>query len=320
MAKAIIEPNTQILEDGTESLIEQGPDEDGVEYADLDNPNTNPIEEQAPQKPVVEQKPAVQQPAPAADDDIPAELKGKTPAQLAKMYRDAQSVIGRQGGELGELRRHADMLIKERLAIATAKQPAPAQAPAQAPKKVEDADFFAKPTEAVAELIANHPELKNLKELAAKYQQEQVVQRALSNEATFKTEFPDAAQTLGDPEFRQWVEKSQVRQRMLLAAHQRYDLEAAREVFGNWRDIKAAKTAAAASVSDAARTLAAQKKQTAVKNATVPSGNNAAPKENASSKKIYRRADVLRLMETDPDRYEQMAHEIQEAYDQGRVR
>jgi hypothetical protein len=38
------------------------------------------------------------------------------------------------------------------------------------------------------------------------------------------------------------------------------------------------------------------------------------------SKRIYKRADVLRLMEEQPERYEAMADEIGLAYKQGRVR
>jgi hypothetical protein len=314
--KEIIQPATEILEDGTESLIQQPADEEGVEYADLSKPDAPEVID-APAKP--EPKP-VAQPAPVVEDDIPAELKGKTPAQLAKMYRDAQSVIGRQGGELGELRKHADLLIKDRLAAAGRRPADPAAPAAPAKKKVEDADFFVKPTDAVSELIANHPELKNLKELASRYQQERIVEKALTNQSTFNTEFPDAGETLADPAFRSWIEKSNVRQRMLLAANEKYDLEAAREVFGTWKELKGAQTKAATDVSDAARKLAAQRKTTALKATAVPSGNNAAPAEKATGKKIFRRADVLLLMETDPDRYERLAPEIQLAYEEGRVK
>lgn len=316
MTANIIAPATEILEDGTEALIQQGADDANEEYVDLTQKQAQPDTAPAP-KP--EPKPVAQ---PVADD-VPPEFKGKSATDLVKMYREAQSVIGRQGGELGELRRHADLLIKERLAIAVAKKVTEPPAPVIVPKQIEDADFFAKPKDAVAELIANHPELKALKEKAAQYEKEVIVQKALSNEATFQKEFPDAGAVLADPEFRQWIEKSNVRQRMLLSAHERYDLDAAREVFGTWKEIKGAKAAAAGNVSDAARTMAAAnaaKKAAAVKAAAVPSGNNAAPKESGTKKPIFRRADVLRLMEEDPDRYESMAAEIQLAYEERRVR
>jgi hypothetical protein len=50
----------------------------------------------------------------------------------------------------------------------------------------------------------------------------------------------------------------------------------------------------------------------------VPSG--AAPTGNTGAKKTYRRADILALMENDPERYEALSHEIQKAYEEGRVR
>jgi hypothetical protein len=39
-----------------------------------------------------------------------------------------------------------------------------------------------------------------------------------------------------------------------------------------------------------------------------------------SSKKIYRRADLIQLKLRDPDRYEQLQPEIMAAYAEGRVR
>jgi hypothetical protein len=48
---------------------------------------------------------------------------------------------------------------------------------------------------------------------------------------------------------------------------------------------------------------------------TVSSGSDEAP-----SKKIYRRADIIKLMQTDPDKYDMMQNEIMAAYREGRVR
>jgi hypothetical protein len=39
-----------------------------------------------------------------------------------------------------------------------------------------------------------------------------------------------------------------------------------------------------------------------------------------ASKKTYRRADIIELMRTNPDRYQQLADEIMVAYAEGRVR
>ena len=39
-----------------------------------------------------------------------------------------------------------------------------------------------------------------------------------------------------------------------------------------------------------------------------------------SSKRVYRRADLIRLKMTDPGRYETLSDEIMQAYSEGRVR
>ena len=39
-----------------------------------------------------------------------------------------------------------------------------------------------------------------------------------------------------------------------------------------------------------------------------------------SSKRVYRRADLIRLKMTDPQRYETLSDEIMQAYSEGRVR
>jgi hypothetical protein len=39
-----------------------------------------------------------------------------------------------------------------------------------------------------------------------------------------------------------------------------------------------------------------------------------------TSRKVYRRADLIKLRMTDPDRYMQMSDEIMQAYSEGRVK
>jgi septum formation inhibitor MinC len=264
------------------------------------------------------------------DDDMPEALRGKTPAQLAKMYREAQTLIGRQGKELGDYRRQFDQYVQQDLAERRQRRvAADAAAPAPAVKKPEEieAEFFAKPVEAVDARVSEHPEIKRLRE-----QQQALIQREQqrvqqSNHDAFNRLHPDAREILQDPEFQQWVGASQVRIALLRRADAKYDVAAGNEVFGTWKELKAARAAQAAqTASEAGRALAAAKAKTAearkqaVKDATVPTGGNASPAEGGSGKKIYRRADIRRLMENDPARYEQLSDEIQLAYAEGRVR
>mgnify|MGYP003117109910 FL=1 len=48
---------------------------------------------------------------------------------------------------------------------------------------------------------------------------------------------------------------------------------------------------------------------------TVPSGSGEAP-----SKKIFRRSDIQKLINSDPAKYESLYPEIVKAYEEGRVR
>ena len=243
------------------------------------------------------------------DDDLPEPLRGKSVKELAKMYAEAQKLIGRQGQELGEVRRLADSAIRASLA---AKQ-APAE-PKPAPKQLDEADIFARPREAIDQLIAEHPEVKAAKQSAAELQQERVRIGRLSAKAAFEEAHPDAGEILADPAFAEWVGKSKVRAALLKRAHVAYDFESGNELFSTWKELNAAKKAAAAPAREAKETARKEK----LKAAAVPSGNSAPA--SSGQKKIFRRADILKLMENDPERYEALSAEIQKAYEEGRVR
>ena len=49
-------------------------------------------------------------------------------------------------------------------------------------------------------------------------------------------------------------------------------------------------------------------------------GVSRASGESTAGKKIYRRADLIRLKQTDPQRYQSLADEIYQAYAEGRVK
>jgi hypothetical protein len=341
-----IQANTRVLEDGDEALIKGSverveSEEEQVEYVDLTKLEEKPAAKKADEKPAaaapVEKKPA----APSADDELPADLKGKTPAQIAKMLKDAQSLIGRQGNELGDLRSRVDVAIQASLAALNERKqatPAPAK-PAEEP--LDESKFFAQPIEAVNKLLENHPLIKEIRDKLGKQAADTAQSRAADATARFNAAHPDAPEILQDAEFRKWVSASKTRQRLLHEAHTQFNFESGDEVFSTWKALKdikrsapvadAGTTAAAAApaddVSAAARTLAAARaaktaaatQAAAAQAAAVPSGGASAGK-NTGGKKVFRRADVLHLMENDPDRYEALADEITLAYKEGRVR
>lgn len=300
---------------GTETQVveELHTSDETVEYTDVTGKDDLPegvtdLKEEAPAKPAAKAKAAAKAPA---GDELPEEFKDKTPAQLAKMYKDAQTVIGRQGSELGDLRRVADEHIKSSLKALT-----PKPAAAEPAKKPDDVDFFTNPTDAITRLIEAHPELQRLKGQAQESAAREIQRGREEAAVKFNTKHPDAGTILADENFRAWVTKSPLRQAMLVRAHKHYDFQAGDEVFDTWKELQAARTPAAPAEKKPAPQRAAGKEA-----ARVPSGGNAAPAENAKGgEKIYRRADIVRLMEREPDRYASMADEITKAYSEGRVR
>lgn len=328
MAAVIPTPTSEVV-DELHPAPKPGEDE---EIVDLSAPAPKPeaVAPAAPAAaPAAPAAPAV--PAPSAEDEIPEEYRGKTPAQLAKMLKDAQSVIGRQGSELGDFRKKADLLIQAslenlRASRAPAAAPAPQQpAPATPP---EDVDFFAKPADAVAKMIEASPVIQEIRKTLGAAAAQQAEARATAATERFNAAHPDAGEIMANPEFQNWVKASRVRTQLLHRAHTNFDFDAGDEVFGTWKALRGAKAPAAPAapaapdpnpVSEAARTLAAARKKQALQDAAAPTSGNASPAKS-ESRKIYRRADVIKLMTEQPERYEELAPEIELAYKEGRVR
>lgn len=274
-------------------------------------------EEQQVEEQVVETPAPADESQPVVEDDLPEPLRNKSPKEMAAMYLDAQKMIGRHASELGELRRMTDVLVKKEL-----ERRAAPQKPAEEPKKdaTDPVDYFADPEKAISSAIERHPLVKKLLEenqrLGGSVAQS-VQERAV---ARFNQLHPDASTVLADEGFRKWVGGSKIRQQLLVQAHTRYDVDAGNELLSTWKALNPPKPAAAPAAAPAGKAKAAA----AASAAAVPSGGNASPagggKNAGGSAKIYRRVDVMRLMEDNPERYEAMSDEIQRAYAEGRVR
>ena len=114
---------------------------------------------------------------------------------------------------------------------------------------------------------------------------------------------------LTDSKFADWIKGSKIRTQLFVQADQQYDAEAADELFTTWKERQQV----------VEQTVANEKasRKTAVKNA---SAGNAKGSGEAASRKVYRRSDIIKLMQTDPDRYLSLSDEIMQAYQEGRVR
>ena len=233
------------------------------------------------------------EPAPQEDDDIPEKYRGKSAKEIARMHQEAEKALGRQGSEVGELRRVVDDFIK---AQTDTKQQ-------QAPDTVEDeVDFFADPEKAVRRAIANHPKIKEAEAVTNQMKQAEAVAR-------LKASHPDHQAIISDPEFAEWIGKSRVRQELFVRADKAFDLDAADELLTTWKERKA--------VVESSKAVAQVERKQAVKAASTGSAKSAG---ESGSKKTYRRSDIIDLMVRDPERYAALSDEIMAAYAQGRVK
>ena len=262
-------------------LIDERPEqEDNVEITELET-----------QEEQFEQPEETQQAEP--QDDLPDKYRGKSVQDIVRMHQEAEKLLGKQSSEVGELRKVVDSYIQTQLSQQQ-----------QAPQKSEDEDydFFTDPDKAVSRAIENHPKIKE----AEQYTQQYKKATALSQ---LQSKHPDMQQILQDNRFAEWIQGSKIRTQLFVQADQQYDYEAADELFTLWKDRQA-------TVKQTAQAEKAGRKE-AVKAANT---GNARGNPDSQSRKIYRRADIIKLMKTDPDRYQSLSDEIMKAYQEGRVK
>lgn len=224
--------------------------------------------------------------------EVPDKYRGKNLEDIVRMHQEAEKLIGRQAQEVGEVRRLADELLKQKLS----------QTSTNAPTREEtEIDFFEDPKLAVQNAVAKHPDV-----LAAKQASQQFKQ--MQTQSMLSKKHPDFAEVVRDGEFIEWVKGSPLRLNMYAMADAGYDFTAADELLTTFKQIRTSKTAQTTEAGNSVR------KQN-LKAAAVDVGGT-----GESSKKVYRRADLIRLRMTDPNRYEALQTEIMAAYSEGRVK
>ena len=242
--------------------------------------STEPSQEAAPDSP----KP----------ETVPDKYNGKSLEDVVRMHQEAEKLLGRQSSEVGDLRKVVDSYINTQLNE---------QAPPQASDTDEDIDFYSDPEKAMSRAIDNHPSVRAAEQSTRAYQQQ-------ASMARLKEGHPDLQEIVADPKFAEWIQASNIRTKMFVAADQHFDVEAANELFSLWKD-------RSGSIN---QTLAAEKqgRQKAVKEGS--NGYTRGNPDSSLSKKIYRRADIIKLMKTDPERYLALSDDITLAYAEKRVK
>ena len=253
-----------------------------INETSVDKP-LEPIEESTPEPEAKE----------STEEELPDKYKGKSTAEIVRMHQEAEKLLGRQSSEVGELRKVVDDYIQTQLSTTNA--------PKQKDEE-EQIDFFSDPEKAVERAINNHPKIKQAEQASVDYQQQTAM-----NE--LQKRHPDMKDILSDAKFVDWIKGSKIRTQLFAQADREYDYEAADELFSNWKDRQE-------KVNQTADNEKQQRKD-AIKAAST---GNARGSGEKSSKKIYRRSDIIKLMKDDPERYLALSDEIMQAYQERRVR
>lgn len=224
-------------------------------------------------------------------EDVPEKYKGKSLKDIVAMHQEAEKLIGRQGSEVGELRKVVDDFIKTQ----TAKESKENE------ETLSNEDFFVEPTVAVKKAIDSHPAIKLAQEQTMLMKRDQTLNQ-------IKSEFPNVQDIVQSPDFIEWIKGSRVRTELFARAETQYDYDSAKELLSTWNERQSiTKKVAETSKVDREQQLKA-----------ADIGTNNGTTETVGKKK-YRRSDIIKLMQTDPDRYDAMSSEIMAAYREGRV-
>jgi hypothetical protein len=230
-------------------------------------------------------------------EELPEKYRGKSAIDIAKMHQEAEKLIGRQANEVHEVRSLADQLLKQQLE-SNAKVKPPIE------ESLEE-DFFADPASAVNRQVEKHPAVLEARQAALEMKKMKTAQQ-------LSTKHPDFATIASDAGFQDWVKSSAIRLNLFARADAEYDFESADELLTTYKELRQIKQQ-----NQNIQTAAVESKaqEQAMKAATVDVGG-----AGETSRKVYRRADLIKLRMTDPDRYMQMSDEIMQAYSEGRVK
>ena len=226
------------------------------------------------------------------EQELPQKFQGKSANEIAEAYENLEKELGRKGQEIGELRKLTDSFLQTQITHNK-----------ETTTNTEDLDFYDNPEEAVRTIIERHPKFR---EFTQQTQQQQASMTAQQLEKTH----PDFKDVVTSPDFQEWIEGSKIRQRLFKEADA-YDYDSADELLTIWKERK---------MISKTKEVEAEKETTRKAALKTSKGVSRTSSESTAGKKIYRRADLIRLKQTDPNRYDTLADEIFSAYQDGRVK
>ena len=231
-------------------------------------------------------------------EELPPKFQGKSVDDIINSYVNLEQQYGRQGNELGELRKLTDSLIQKNL-----QEDATSQRTESLEKSLSEDDFYNDPLTAVRKVVAEA--LEPVKSNLSQTQVDSTVQR-------LQAKHPDLTEVVNDLGFQQWIMESTPRQDMWVKASNG-DFDYADELFTQYKAVQKPQVKAEKEQSQAV-------KEQELEAASSVSSGSSQDAEASSSKTIYRRAELVRLKINDPQRYNELQGEIMQAYAEGRVR
>lgn len=228
---------------------------------------------------------------------LPPKFEGKNVDEIVKSYANLEQQFGRQGSELGELRKLADSLIQKNLQDTSNTRSESLE------KSISEDDFYSDPVNAVRKVVEEA--LEPMKSNLSQSKVDSTVQR-------LQAKHPDMADVVNDLGFQQWIMETTPRQDMWVKASNG-DFEYADELFTQYKG------------NNTSQVQAQKEQKQVVKNreledASSVSSGASQDAGGSSGKTIYRRSELIRLKMNDPTRYGDLHGEIMQAYAEGRVR
>ena len=224
--------------------------------------------------------------------ELPEKYRDKSLDEVVRMHQEAEKLIGKQAQEVGEVRKLADELIRQNLTVKQQQQT----------RDVEpEIDFFENPQKAVQRTVDSHPDILAARQATLEIKRAQIQQKLAQ-------EHPDFGDIAKNEDFANWVKSSPVRIDLFKRADAEFDYDSANELLSTYKELRSVKQKQTSNAGEATR------KQN-LKAAGVDVGGS-----GEASKRVYRRADLIRLKMQDPSRYEALSEEIMQAYQEGRVK
>ena len=232
--------------------------------------------------------------------EVPDKFSGKSVEDIIKSYQNLEQELGRKSQEIGELRQLSDSFLKAEVSRNSSENNLQTE---NSNNNETGEDFFEDPNKSVNSLIENHPKFQE-------FQQFQAQQQANSSKAQLEQTHPDFMDIVQDTGFQDWVQASKFRTNLFQEADA-YNYEAADELLTHWKE---------RSMIDKTEEVKEQQEATRKKALKTGKSESKVSSESTAGKKTYRRADLIRLKATDPNRYADLADEIYNAYAEGRVK